>query len=128
MAPRSCSAGSWGNGLAGVALDDLLVGVDEVAQQLDGHLGVRRRPGQFLGRVEQRVELLAGQLEHDAGVHGDEAPVRVEREALVAGLLGQPLDGVVVEAEVEDGVHHPGHGELGARAHRDEQRVGRRRR
>ena len=117
-----------GERLAGVAFDDLLVGVDEVAQQLDGHLGVRGRPGQFLGGVEQRVELLAGQFQDDAGVHGDEAPVRVEREALVAGLLGQSLDGLVVEAQVEDGVHHPGHGELRPRAHRHEQRVGRRRR
>ena len=113
-----------GEGLAGVALDDLLVGVDQVAQQLDGHLGVRRRPGELLGRLEERVELLTGQLEDDASVHGDEAPVRVEGEALVAGLLGQAFDRFVVEAQVEDGVHHAGHGELGARAHRDEQGVG----
>ncbi len=113
-----------GERLARVALDDLLVGVDEVAQQLGGHLGVRRRAGQLLGRVEERVELLAGQLQDDAGVHGDEAPVGVEGEALVPGLLGQALDRLVVEAEVEDGVHHAGHGELGPGAHRDEQRVG----
>ena len=113
-----------GEGLAGVALHDLLVGVDQVAQQLDGDLGVRRRPGELLGRLEERVELLTGQLEDDAPVHGDEAPVGVEGEALVAGLLGQPLDRFVVEAQVEDRVHHAGHGELGARAHRDEQRVG----
>ena len=80
--------------------------------------------GQLLGRLEERVELLAGQLQDDAGVHGDEAPVRVEGEALVAGLLGQALDRLVVQPEVEDGVHHPGHGELGARAHRHQQRVG----
>ena len=110
-------------GLARVALDDLLVRVDEVAQQLGGHLGVRRGAGQLLGGVEERVELLAGQLQDDAGVHGDEAAVGVEGEALVAGLLGQALDGLVVEAEVEDGVHHAGHGELGPGAHRDEQRV-----
>ena len=75
--------GPLGEGLAGVALDDLLVGVDEVAQQLDGHLGVRRGPRQLLGRLEQRVEFLAGQFQDDAGVHGDEAPVRVEGETLV---------------------------------------------
>ena len=52
-----------GEGLAGVALDDLLVGVDQIAQQLDGHLGVRGGPGQLLGRVEEGVELLARELE-----------------------------------------------------------------
>ena len=69
---------------AGVALDDLLVGVDQVAQQLGRHLGVRGGAGQLLGRVEEGVELLAGQLEHDAPVHGDEAAVGVEGEPLVA--------------------------------------------
>ena len=112
-----------GEGRAGVALDDLLVGVHQVAQELGRHLGVRGGAGQLLGRVEEGVELLAGQLEHDAPVHGDEAAVGVEGEALVAGLLGQALDRVVVEPEVQDGVHHAGHGELGAGAHRDEQRV-----
>ena len=116
--------GALGERLARVALDDLLVGVDQVAQQLHRHLGVRRGAGQLLGRLEERVELLAGQFQHDAPVHGDETPVRVEGEALVAGLGGQALDRLVVQPEVEDGVHHPGHGELGARAHRHQQGVG----
>ena len=37
--------------------------------------------------------------------------------------LREPLDGRVVEPEVEDGVEHPGHRLAGAGAHRDEQRV-----
>ena len=113
-----------GEGRAAVALDDLLVGVDEIAQELDGHLGVGLGAGQLLGRVEQGVELLARQLQDDAGVHGDEAPIGVEGEALVAGLLGQALHGLVVQAQVEDGVHHAGHGELGPRAHGHEERIG----
>ncbi len=76
-------------GRTGVAFDDLLVGVDQVAQQLDGDPGVRRGPGQLLGRVEQRVEFLPGDVQHDPAVHRDEAPVRVVGEALVVGLLGQ---------------------------------------
>ena len=83
----------------------------------------RRGAGQLLGRVEQRVELLAGHAEHDAPVHGDEAAVGVVGEPLVVGLAGQALHRLVVEAQVEDGVHHPGHGELGPGPHRDEQRV-----
>ena len=38
--------------------------------------------------------------------------------------LDQAFDGRVVEAQVQDGVHHAGHGELRAGADRDEQRVG----
>ncbi len=112
-----------GEGLLGVTLDDLLVGVDEITQQLGRHLGVRGGAGQFFGRVEERVEFLAGKLEHDPSVHGDETAIRVEGEALVPGLLGQPLDGAVVEAEVENGVHHAWHGEFGTGAHRNEERV-----
>ena len=62
-------------------------------------------------------------VEHDLGEHLDEAAVGVVGEALVAALGDQPLDRLVVQAEVEDGVHHAGHGKLGAGAHRDEQRI-----
>ncbi len=45
--------------------------------------------------------------------------------SVAAGLLGQALQRLVVEAEVQDGVHHAGHRELGAGPHAHEQRVGR---
>ena len=68
--------------------------------------------------------MLAVDAQHDAAVHGDEPAIAVVGEALVAGDGGETLDAAVVEAEVEDGVHHPRHRELGAGAHADEQRVG----
>ena len=111
--------------LAGVPLHDLLVRANEVAQQVGRDLRVVRGVRQLLGRLERLLELLGRDVEHDAPVHRDEAAVRVVREPLVARLLGQALDRVVVEAEVEDRVHHPRHGELGAGAHADEQRVAR---
>ena len=37
--------------------------------------------------------------------------------------MRQAFDGFVVHAEVEDGVHHAGHGELGAGAHAEQQRI-----
>jgi hypothetical protein len=40
-------------------------------------------------------------------------------------LRGQAGDGLVVEAQVEDGVHHARHRRACARAHRQQQRVGR---
>ena len=39
-------------------------------------------------------------------------------------LGNETLNGVVVEAQVEDRVHHAGHGKRSARAHRHEQRIG----
>ena len=37
--------------------------------------------------------------------------------------LRQRFHALVVQAEVQDGVHHAGHGELRARAHADQQRI-----
>ena len=81
-------------------------------------------PASALASSKRVLEPRAVDVEHDAAVHRDEAAVRVVGEALVVGARGQALDALVVEPEVEDGVHHPGHRELGARAHADEQRIG----
>ncbi len=62
--------------------------------------------------------------EHDVAVHGDEAAVAVVREARVAGQCDHALDGDVVEAEVQHGVHHARHRRAGAGADRHEQRPG----
>ena len=61
--------------------------------------------------------------EDDVAVHLDEPAVAVPREPLVPGPAGQGRDGLVVEAEVEDRVHHAGHRVPGAGADRDEQGV-----
>ena len=61
--------------------------------------------------------------EHDLPVHLQKAAVAVIGETLVAAVFGKTADGVVVEAEVEDGVHHARHRGARARAHRDEQRL-----
>ncbi len=63
--------------------------------------------------------------EHDLAVHLDEAAIAVLGEARIAALARQALDGVVVEAEIEDRVHHARHRGARAGAHRDQQRIGR---
>jgi hypothetical protein len=92
-------------------------------QRLDRQVGVGGGLGLGLGGLERVLEHVATDAEHDPAVHGDEPAVRVVGEARVARGLGEPLDTGVVEAEVEDGVHHAGHRELGARPHTDEQRI-----
>ena len=100
--------------LARVRLDDLLVELAQLLQFGGSQLGIGLDLGASLGLLERMVEQLAFDIEHDAAVHRDEAAVAVVREPLVVGDLGEPFDALVVEAEVQHGVHHPGHRELGA--------------
>ena len=100
------------------------------------------RAAQLLARVLREVLArlldvdLAGALDRVVGAealvrdavdrlaeHLDEPPVAVARELLVAGRAREPVDGDVVEPDVEDRVHHPRHRDRGTRADGDEQRV-----
>nr|BFE69143.1 hypothetical protein GCM10020092_024440 [Actinoplanes digitatis] len=78
-------------------------------------------------RLFQRVrEFLAGHVADGLSEHLNEPPVRVPGEALVAaGLCREARDALVVEPDVEHGLHHAGHREGGTRTHRDQQRVAR---
>ncbi len=63
------------------------------------------------------------EAEHHVRIHGDEAAIAVIGEAAVARQFRQRLDGLVVEAEIEHGVHHARHRGAPAGAHRDQQRI-----
>ena len=70
------------------------------------------------------LEWLRGHFLHHFGVYLDEAAIGVPRRSPVAHHRAQPLDDFVVDAQIEDGVHHAGHGNAGAGAHRHQQRIG----
>ncbi len=73
--------------------------------------------------VEDFLEMAVVHLEHDAGIHLDEAAIGVVGEALIAGELGEAFDGCRVETEIEHGVHHARHRGARAGADGDEQRT-----
>ena len=58
----------------------------------------------------------------DVAVHLDEPAVAIPGEALVVGGLDQRQHGLVVQAEVQNRVHHAGHRVARAGADRDQQR------
>ena len=74
----------------------------------------------FEGFVVFAFALLHAQ--HHVAVHLHEAAVAVPRKTLVVGRGGERKDGFVVEAEVEDRVHHPGHRVARSGTDGDEQR------
>src|SRR4029078_970185 len=78
-----------------------------------------------LRSIERVVEALALHVHDDPPEHLDEAAIALPAEPLVAGEGDESVERLLVEAEIEDRVHHPGHRELGARADGHEQRAGR---
>ena len=77
----------------------------------------------LLHLVDELLEVLLADLHHDVGEHLDEAAVAVPRPARVLRLLREGVDDGLVEAEVEDRVHHARHRRARAGAHGDEERV-----
>jgi hypothetical protein len=59
----------------------------------------------------------------DIAVHLDQPPIRVVGETGVPGRAREALDGLVVQPEIQDRVHHPGHRDCGSGAHRYEEWV-----
>ncbi len=110
--------------LVGLALDQRLEARDHVAPRRGVELRVGRDPAGTLRVGNDVFEAILRQVEHDARIHRDEAPVCVPREALVAGQFCESRDRLVVEPQVEDRVHHARHRRTRAAAHGDEQRIG----
>ncbi len=107
----------------GLLLVDRFEGRNQLTKIVGGQLDVVRDAPRGLEVRERLLEALSVDAVDDLAEHLDETSVRVEREARVARRLRQSLDGDVVQAEVENRVHHPGHRDRGARPHRDEQRL-----
>ena len=109
--------------LAGLLLDALLVARDDLGPVLGVEIGVERVAVAVLMVVEDFLEMMMADAEHHIGIHGDEAPVAVLREAPVAGFFRKCIHRDIVEAEIEHGVHHAGHRGARAGAHRNQQRI-----
>ena len=115
--------GVLGEGLALVVLVDLLEGADQLLQVVSSQVNVVLDALGFLQLIDLDLEQALRDHHDDVGEHLHEAAVAVICEAGVVGLLGQTLDSLVVQAEVQDGVHHAGHGLTCAGADGDQQRV-----
>ncbi|MCY7416810.1 hypothetical protein LKL48_15225, partial [Listeria monocytogenes] len=101
----------------------LLEGVNETLEVIGTQIGVGLDAFLlFKGGQGILVNVSVDTLD-DLAVHLDEAAVAVPRKPLIASFLSDGLNGVVRDAEVEDGVHHAGHRDHGARSHGDQQRL-----
>ena len=98
---------------------------DHLLEVVGIQLGVHLDAAGFLHLVDDDLKALFGKLHDDVGIHLDKAAVAVISEPLVIGQNLDPFDDLVVDAEVEDRVHHAGHRGARARTDRNEQRIAR---
>ncbi len=66
---------------------------------------------------------VAVHVQYNIGVHLDETPIGVVGKALIATLSNDALNGVVIETEVEDCIHHSRHRGASTGTHRNQQWV-----
>ena len=109
--------------LAGLARDGFLVLADQFDPVVAGEIGVERIALAVLEGVEDVLEVMMLEAEHHVRIHRDEAAIAVIGEAAIAGEFGERFDRLVVEAEIEHGVHHARHRGAAAGADRDQQRI-----
>ena len=85
-------------------------------------VGVLARRGFLFVAVQGGFELSTVDLLHNPPVHRHEPPIRIPSEPFVRHL-GESLDGRVVQSDVQDRVHHPGHRDFRTRPNGNQQRV-----
>ncbi len=119
----SCARASWGK-LLPACWYDLLVRGHYVLEALDVQFGVQPGPAAILDGLEGVLEVVVLDAQHHVAEHLHEAAVGVPGEPLVAGQAGEGLEGLIVQPQVQHGVHHAGHGGGRPAADRDQQRIG----
>ena len=98
----------------------LVLGLELLGQLLEvggGQFNIELDALALLHLVDELLEVLLADFHDDVGEHLDEAAVGVIHKALELGVgvaLDHGGDDVVVQTEVQDGVHHAGHGSTGA--------------
>ena len=121
MASRSCSAGSCGNGCPLCSATISLNRATSARRAPAGTSASVVTPACAFASVQRALEQLAVEAEDDVAEDGEEPPIAVPGEPLVLAPARQPVDGLVVQAEIEHGVHHARHGHPGAGPHRHQE-------
>ena len=87
----------------------------QVAVELDALL--------LLEFVQNRLEFVLRDFHNHVREHGDETAIRVIREMRVVGQVRQTHNRHVRQAQIQNGIHHAGHGGTSAGADRNKERI-----
>ena len=102
--------------MTGLLLDDLLELGGDGLQIFNCQVRIAGDAPLMAVCFQHFLEFFFRDVEHNGAKHLHQAAVGVVDELLIAGQGNHTSDGGVVEADVEHGIHHTGHGEFGARA------------
>ena len=89
--------------------ENLLELTDEFLQVFSGKLGVALHAASELLGGNGVFEQVAVEAHNHVREHLDETTIAVPREAGVVGMLDKAVDRLVVQAKVQNRVHHAGH-------------------
>ncbi len=103
---------------------DAVEGLHELGEIRGGQIGVLGDAPVALQRGQSVLEAVAPDPVDDLAEHLDQAPVGVVGEPRIARSYRESLDRVVVQAQVEDRVHHPRHRDRRTGAHGHEEGIG----
>ena len=104
-------------GLAGFALDHLHKTVGDFAQIAGRERNVLLDAGLFLDGLEYGIEGLVRHPHRNLAEQLYETAIGIPAKTFITGLRNQALQGVDIEPEVEDGIHHARHGHGGTGAY-----------
>ena len=94
---------------AALVTDDLLVGANKGLEIVAGQAGIFEHPATQLLLFQRILKQAVIDLHHHIRIHLDEAAVAVIGETLVVRARGEARHGHIVQAEIENRVHHAGH-------------------
>ena len=99
--------------------NNFLVVFDNLFQCFGIEIGIQLGAAALFLLFKGIVELTLGNLQHDIAKHVNEPPIRVVSKTRIVAASRQRLHAAVVQAQIEDGIHHSRHGSLrsGAYAH-----------
>mmetsp|Transcript_27480 Transcript_27480/g.51495 ORF Transcript_27480/g.51495 Transcript_27480/m.51495 type:complete len:381 (+) Transcript_27480:1733-2875(+) len=104
-------------------VDAILVLCHQLLQVCRQELMVLLHASLLLGTFQELLKVMELDPQHHVRVHLNEAPIAVKGKTPISRLFGQSLCRGIVEAQVQDSVHHARHGGAGAGAHRHQERV-----
>ena len=110
--------------LAHFFLINCLIPCDDLLQVLCGQVSIIFCTLGFLDFVQNTFKDLFAHLHNDIGEHLDKPTVRIVSKPRIAGFLCKAFDRNIIQAKVQNGIHHARHRCPGTGAYRYQQRIG----